>query len=339
MDRRAQLKKAEERRLQDEADAKAARKRHRAMLREKRRIELLTNQIMETNIKEAQPKEATDIPNLPVFDIRDHQSLAEPCIVCIGGMVGELIISFTCMLEYIQSTPELSGFRFRPDMLEKFIKEVLVPEYPGVICDVKLTASLAELHGGEVPNIAEAVQLLMDAQNVCNFGLKFLLQWRKDLFLSDELIKTVLHAICAVVLQQPEEPKAELAGDDIVEEDEDPAEKLKEINEKITKDNEILNAAKAKVFIDVIKEEEVYNDEAEVALLKLNNVHEPVFDAENKPTPLPVDENGEPVIPEFKAANLPTKIPLVNTKLAAKEDGSVPLLALYHSEATFFVRR
>lgn len=42
LDRRAQLKKAEERRLQDEADAKAARKRRRAMLREKRRLDLLT---------------------------------------------------------------------------------------------------------------------------------------------------------------------------------------------------------------------------------------------------------------------------------------------------------
>ena len=165
-------------------------------------------------------------------------------------MVGELIISFTCMLEYIQSTPELSGFRFRPDMLEKFIKEVLVPEYPGVVCDVKLTATLAELNGGEVPDIAEAVSLLMDSNNICNFGLKFLLQWRKDLFLQDELIKTVLHAICSVVLEQTEEPKAELGGDDVVDDDEDPADKLREINEKITRDNEILTAAKAKIFVD-----------------------------------------------------------------------------------------
>jgi hypothetical protein len=40
----------------------------------------------------------------------------------------------------------------------------------------------------------------MDANNITNFGLKFLLQWRKDLFLSDELVRTVLHAICTVVL-------------------------------------------------------------------------------------------------------------------------------------------
>lgn len=38
LDRRAQVKKAEERRLKDEADAKEARKKRRAMLREKRRL-------------------------------------------------------------------------------------------------------------------------------------------------------------------------------------------------------------------------------------------------------------------------------------------------------------
>lgn len=110
-----------------------------------------------------------------MFDVRDVAGLAEPSVICIGGMVGELIISFSCMEDCIQSTPELSGFRFRPDMLEKFIKEVLVPEYPGVVCDVKLATSLAELNGGEVPKIGEAVNLLMDAANINNFGLKFLL--------------------------------------------------------------------------------------------------------------------------------------------------------------------
>ena len=153
---------------------------------------------------------------MSVFDVRDKAGMEEPCIICIGGIVGELIISFTCMLEYIQSTPELSTFRFRPDMIEKFIKEVLVPEYPGVVCDVKLTASLTELNDGEEPDINEAVSILMDAQNIRNFGLQFLMQWRKDLFLQDELIKTVLHAICSVVLEQTEEPKAELGGDDVV---------------------------------------------------------------------------------------------------------------------------
>ena len=189
------MRKAEERRLQDEADAKAARKRRRAMLREKRRLQLLTERIMNETIKEATQRDASEIAQMPVYDVRDKAGVDEPCIICIGGIVGELIISFTCMLEYIQSTPELSTFRFRPDMLEKFIKEVLVPEYPGVVCDIKLTASLTELNDGEEPDITEAVQILMDPQNIRNFGLQFLLQWRKDLFLSDELIKTVLQAI------------------------------------------------------------------------------------------------------------------------------------------------
>lgn len=137
---------------------------------------------------------------MPVYDVRDVLNATEPSIVCIGGMVGELIISFTCMLEYIQSTPELSGFRFKPEELEKFIKEMLVPDYPSAMCEIKLVQSLKDLNGGEEPDVTDAVNLLMDANNITNFGLKFLLQWRKDLFLSDELVRTVLHAICTVVL-------------------------------------------------------------------------------------------------------------------------------------------
>jgi hypothetical protein len=91
----------------------------------------------------------------------------------------------------------------------------------------------------------------------------------------------------------------------------DPADKLREINEKITRENEVLNAAKARVIIDTQKEAEVYNEENEVALLKLNNIHEPVFDADGKPTPLPLNEDGEPTVPAFKIAELPTKIPLI----------------------------
>ena len=275
---------------------------------------------------------------MAVVDIR--QVTEEPCIVCIGGIVGELIIIFTCMQEYIQSTPELSSFKFRPEMLEKYIREVLVPEYNAVSTKISLTQTLEQLNGGTKPSVQEAIALLIEGDNVTNFGLKFLLTQRRDLQINDEVIKAVFHGLCTVVLDEPEEVLAELRPEDAVDEDDDPADKLKEINDRITRDNEMLAAAKAKISIGVPQEGETeYDTESEVGLLKINNVHEPVFDADGIPTKIPVNENGEQVIPEFKAANLPGKIPLIPAILPASEDGSVSQIAVYHTEAIYFVRR
>lgn len=41
---------------------------------------------------------------MKIYDVREIGT-AEDGIVLIGGFVGELIISFACMLEYIQASP------------------------------------------------------------------------------------------------------------------------------------------------------------------------------------------------------------------------------------------
>ena len=121
------------------------------MLREKKRLSDLKALLMEKVIKDAVQKDQSEIPTMAVVDIREVTD--EPCIVCIGGIVGELIIIFTCMQEYIQSTPELSSFKFRPEMLEKYIREVLVPEYSAVSTKISLTQTLEQLNGGTKPTV------------------------------------------------------------------------------------------------------------------------------------------------------------------------------------------
>jgi len=44
-------------------------------------------------------------PKMQIYDVRDPQS-TDDGIILIGGFVGELIISFTCMLEYIMASPQ-----------------------------------------------------------------------------------------------------------------------------------------------------------------------------------------------------------------------------------------
>jgi hypothetical protein len=44
-------------------------------------------------------------PKMQIYDVRDPQS-NDDGVILIGGFVGELIISFTCMLEYIMASPQ-----------------------------------------------------------------------------------------------------------------------------------------------------------------------------------------------------------------------------------------
>lgn len=43
-------------------------------------------------------------PQLKIYDVRDNQGKKDG-IFLIGGFVGELIITFTCLLDYILANP------------------------------------------------------------------------------------------------------------------------------------------------------------------------------------------------------------------------------------------
>ena len=64
---------------------------------------------------------------MQIYDVRDNET-AQDGVILIGGFVGELIISFTCILEYITATPENSAFRFKAETIEKFLRDILVPD-------------------------------------------------------------------------------------------------------------------------------------------------------------------------------------------------------------------
>ena len=43
--------------------------------------------------------------------------------------------------------------------------------------------TLEDLNGGEEPNARRAIEMLLDSENISGFGLKFLLENKKDLLL------------------------------------------------------------------------------------------------------------------------------------------------------------
>ena len=62
-----------------------------------------------------------------IYDIREPDAKKDGIIV-IGGLAGELIITFTCLLDYILANPQNQHFQFTVEGIEAFIKDLLVHE-------------------------------------------------------------------------------------------------------------------------------------------------------------------------------------------------------------------
>ena len=60
-------------------------------------------------------------------------------VYLIGGFVGELIITFTCVLDYILANPQNQNFSFTQDSIEAFLTDLLVSEnFADGICTLNL---------------------------------------------------------------------------------------------------------------------------------------------------------------------------------------------------------
>lgn len=64
---------------------------------------------------------------IKVYDIREEQAKKDGIIV-IGGFTGELIITFTCLLDYILANPQNQNFQFTTEAIEAYLKDLLVQE-------------------------------------------------------------------------------------------------------------------------------------------------------------------------------------------------------------------
>jgi hypothetical protein len=46
----------------------------------------------------------------------------------IGGLAGELIVTFTCLLDYILANPQNQNFTFTTEAIEAYLKDLLIHE-------------------------------------------------------------------------------------------------------------------------------------------------------------------------------------------------------------------
>lgn len=74
-----------------------------------------------------------------MFDIREYHPAREQGIHVIGGFIGELILVFTALYDFMLSNPANSEFTFTADAIEKFIVDWMKEcDFPEGTCVIKL---------------------------------------------------------------------------------------------------------------------------------------------------------------------------------------------------------
>jgi hypothetical protein len=214
-----EIKRQEEAALQrkkeerDRIEATKLRKERRNALREAYGLRKLTDTLLNSVINTCQKTEYT--PALTVYDVREYHPVRENGCSVIGGFVGELLIVFTALYDYMLSNPSTAEFRFTTESIEKFLVDWMKEcDFPEGTCVIKLKEALnysvSDDQGG-VDVVATSTQLataLKNPQSHQGFGLNFMLKNKKDVLINDNAILEIFSAISRVDLQETKEEKA-----------------------------------------------------------------------------------------------------------------------------------
>jgi len=131
-------KKKEER---DRVEATKLRKERRNALREAYGLRKLTDTLLNNVINTCQKSEYS--PAMTVYDVREYHPTRENGCSVIGGFVGELLIVFTALYDYMLSNPSTAEFRFTTEAIEKFLVDWMKEsDFPEGTCVIKLKENL-----------------------------------------------------------------------------------------------------------------------------------------------------------------------------------------------------
>ena len=216
LNKRQERKKEVMRKTREQEEEKRKRKERREALREKKRLQTLQEQILREVVHAGKNEEYT--PKMKIYDARDpHQT--DDGIVIIGGFIGELIITFTCLHDYILSNPQHQNFFFSADSLELYLTDILTSDelgFPDQVCSMNLKRDPNE-GGRELPPEHVARQA-RDINNIADFGLHFLFEVQRDLVLQPEVIEVIYKALCKMALKkQRDQLEVPTMPDDIAE--------------------------------------------------------------------------------------------------------------------------
>ncbi len=232
--KRREEKKKEKIRLQREREEeKKRRKEERLARREKFRIAQLFEKIQAQIINTQEIQEFT--PQVKIYDVRDADGKKDG-IFLIGGFVGELIITFTCLQDYILANPQNQNFQFTLDSIKSYLKDLLINEnFSDGIINLHITRdpTLKESDNKEEDKEPERIELDNDTymrfcltkQNISDFGLGFFFEICKDLVISTDFIESLYKVIVDIantkkadILEPPQMPGPDEEGKEPTEE-------------------------------------------------------------------------------------------------------------------------
>jgi hypothetical protein len=74
--------------------------------------------------------------------LREYHPTREVGVCVLGGFIGEVILTFNALNDYILSNPNLSEFKLSADKIEPFLVDWMKEaEFPEGTCVVKITQS------------------------------------------------------------------------------------------------------------------------------------------------------------------------------------------------------
>jgi hypothetical protein len=174
-------------------------------LREAYALKKLTNNFLSSVVTPCQKVEYTNA--VTVYDVREYHPPRENGVCVIGGFIGELLIVFTALYDFMLSNPANVEFKFGQDAVEKFLIDWMKEgDFPEGTC----VAKLREEHSFKVADADGNVDINLTAAQIANalknpnmhagFGLNFMLKNKKDVLINDSAIAEIFGAIAKVSL-------------------------------------------------------------------------------------------------------------------------------------------
>lgn len=123
--RREEKKRREFKIQKQKEEEKRKRRELRAAAREKARVLELKKNVIRIIIEPAKIEDKFDPERIRVFDVRDPDGNEEG-IYLIGGIMAEIMITFTCLHDYILANPQNQSFHFSYDAIIDYLKGLLI---------------------------------------------------------------------------------------------------------------------------------------------------------------------------------------------------------------------
>ena len=211
--------------------------------------------------------------NHRIVDVRDP-SHEEGQVFVIGGVVSELLITLTCLHDYIMANRANSEFSFNKDNLQPFLKDLLVGHnFPDGIITLNIHPTQPPEEDGEGDTIEvdtldddKYMMHCLTPSFIDDYGLRFFFENCNDLVILKDIIRALYELFVQIgrhgekeLVEVPPEPVAEppAEGEEAKEPTEDEKEAhahqvelINQQNAEIEKYNSEIHELKEKIRIE-----------------------------------------------------------------------------------------